>query len=92
LPLGHISNTHTHAWLDDLHYEDLVFSQLEEAEEDYEPEVEEDEVVDVDDPMEIQSSTKPPSRSRTHNYCQDKYIALCHSWMNVSRDASVVTD
>lgn len=77
--------------LDDLHYEDSMFAKQEEAEEDYEPEVEE-EAEEVDDPMETQSSVKTQSRSRTHNYCQEEDIALCHAWMNVSLDASVGTD
>lgn len=78
--------------LDDLHYEDSMFAKQEEAEEDYEPEVEEEEAEEVDDPMETQSSVKTQSRSRTHNYCQEEDIALCHAWMNVSLDASVGTD
>ena len=32
---------------------------------------------DVDDHMETQSTRKPPSRAKTHNYSQDEDVPLC---------------
>lgn len=81
--------------LEELTYDSKFDHQ--EDEEEAEAEVEEadaelDDTEEVDDPMETQSTVKPPSRARTHNYSQHEDVALCYAWMNISLDASVRTD